>query len=53
MWALRLLLQLTLPTENSGMFYVFGGVLQLKTTMIVCIVTRERWKKKLRKLKTK
>ncbi len=27
------------------MFYVFGGVLQLKAMMIVCIVTRERWKK--------
>ena len=33
------------------MFYVFGGVLQLTAMLIVGIVTRERWKKKLGKLK--
>ena len=52
MWTLCLSLQLTLPTENSGMFYVFGGVLQLTAMLVVGIVTRERWKKKLGKPKT-
>ena len=51
-WTLCLSLQLTLPTENSGMFYVFGGVLQLTAMLVVAIVTRERWKKKLGKPKT-
>ena len=50
-WTLCLSLQLTLPTENSGMFYVFGGVLQLTAMLVVGIVTRERWKKKLGKPK--
>ncbi len=51
-WTMCLSLQLTLPTENSGMFYVFGGVLQLTAMLVVGIVTRERWRKKLGKLKT-
>jgi len=34
------------------MFYVFGGVLQLTAMLVAGIVTRERWKKKLGKLKT-
>ena len=50
-WTLCLSLQLTLPTENSGMFYVFGGVLQLMAMLVVAIVTREHWKKKLGKPK--
>ena len=50
-WTLCLSLQLTLLTENSGMFYVFGGVLQLTAMLVVGIVTRERWKKKLGKPK--
>ena len=33
------------------MFYVFGGVLQLTAMLVVSIVTRERWKKKLGKPK--
>ena len=33
------------------MFYVFVGVLQLTAMLVVAIVTRERWKKKLGKPK--
>lgn len=51
-WTLSLSLQLTLPTENSGMFYVFGGVLQLTAILVIGIVTREHWKKRLGKPKT-
>ena len=51
-WTLCLPFQLTLPTEKSGVLYVFGGVLQLTAMLVVGIVTRERWKKKLEKPKT-